>query len=310
MTARPSLAIGRSVGGLGIATPASRLRLANSDWGTTTRVSLRLQSRAPWRASASDEVDEAANEAQRRLDDSKQRAASSLDDLKAKSSDSKQSFSNTVEDFKIVAGKAQSHAQETANKELEKLKDITNQLLEQAEQARKKLTATAQETAYKQKDNLAFVVENGPEPVKEVAETALNAHYSETGKQGSKIHDFCLGIPYGASLTLGGLLWFIIYGTTSAIRFGVLLGSAILFLSITSLKKWKQGESSISYIQGQAAITAFIFLRYYRRYTVTKAFFPTALTGLISGAMLGFYIYVLVSGGNPPKKPKNTQSKQ
>lgn len=116
MIARPSLAIGgRSVGALGIATPASRLRLANSNWATTG-VSLRLQSRAPWRASASDEVDEAANEAERRLEDSKQRAASSLDDLKAKSSDSKQSFSNTVEDFKIVAGKAQSHAQETASK--------------------------------------------------------------------------------------------------------------------------------------------------------------------------------------------------
>jgi len=147
-------------------------------------------------------------------------------------------------------------------------------------------------------------VENGPEPVKEVAETALNAHYSESGKTGSKIHDFCLGLPFGGFLTIGGLLWFIIYGSTSAIRFGVLLGSAILFLSMTSLKKWKQGESSIPYIQGQAAITAFIFLRYYRRYTVTKAFFPTAVTGLISGVMLGFYIYVLVSGGNPPKKPK------
>lgn len=97
--------------------------------------------------------------------------------------------------------------------------------------------------------------------MKEVAETALNAHYSESGKTGSKIHDFCLGIPFGAFLTIGGLLWFIIYGSTSAIRFGVLLGSAILFLSMTSLKKWKQGESSIAYIQGQAAITAFIFLR-------------------------------------------------
>jgi hypothetical protein len=146
--------------------------------------------------------------------------------------------------------------------ELEKLKDITNQLLEQAELARQKIAATAQETAFKQKDNLAYVAENGPEPVKEVAESALDAHYSETGKTGSKIHDFCLGIPYGIFLAAGGLLWFIISGATSAIRFGVLLGSALLFLSVTSLKKWKRGESSIRYIQGQAAITAFIFFKY------------------------------------------------
>ena len=146
--------------------------------------------------------------------------------------------------------------------ELEKLKDITNQLMEQAEIARQKLAATAQETAFKQKDNLVYVAENGPEPVKEVAESALNAHYSESEKTGSKIHDFCLGIPYGIFLAAGGLLWFIISGATSAIRFGVLLGSALLYLSVTSLKKWKKGESSMAYIHGQTAITAFIFFRF------------------------------------------------
>jgi hypothetical protein len=235
-------------------------------------------------------------------------AKQSAEDLKGKASgeveDGKQSLSSTVEDLKRRAGETKGHAEDTANKELEKLKDITNQLLEQAELARQKITTTAQETAFKQKDNLAYVAENGPEPVKEVAESALNAHYSESGKTGSKIHDFCLGIPYGIFLAGGGLLWFIISGATSAIRFGVLLGSALLYLSVTSLKKWKRGESSMSYIQGQAAITAFIFFRYYKRYSVNKVFFPTGVTGLISGAMLAFYIYVLVSGGNPPKKPK------
>ena len=44
--------------------------------------------------------------------------------------------------------------------------------------------------------------------------------------------------------------------------------------------------------------------RYFRRYSVNKLFFPTGLTGLISAGMLAFYVYVLTSGGNPPKKQK------
>jgi hypothetical protein len=34
-------------------------------------------------------------------------------------------------------------------------------------------------------------------------------------KQGSKIHDFCLGIPYKVLLVVGGLLGFIITGSTA-----------------------------------------------------------------------------------------------
>lgn len=222
-------------------------------------------------------ADKAASEAEGEFDSVKQSIGSSVDSAKETASDvlddSKQSFASTVD--KKRAGETKSLVEDTASKELEKLKDITNQLLEQAEIARQKLAATAQETAYKQKDNLAYVAENGPEPVKEVAGSALNAHYSNSGKSGSKIHDFCLGIPFGILLAGGGLLWFIISGGTSAIRFGVILGSALLYLSVTSLKKWKNGESSMPYIQGQAAISAFLFLRYYRRFTVNKLFFPT-----------------------------------
>lgn len=256
-------------------------------------------------------VDKAADDAEKEFDGAKESIGSSAKNLKEKAGselgESKQSFSSTVDDVKGEAGKATSSAEDIPNKELERLKDITNQLLEQAEAARQKIAATAQETAYKQKDNLAYVAENGPEPVKEVAESALDAHYSKSGKSGSKIHDFCLGIPYGIFLAAGGLLWFILSGGTSALRFGVLLGSGLLYLSVTSLKKWKNGESSMTYIQGQAAITAFIFLRYYRRYGVNKVFFPTGVVGLVSGAMLAFYIYVLVSGGNPPPKKSKSQ---
>lgn len=62
-------------------------------------------------------------------------------------------------------------------------------------------------------------------------------------------------------LVAGGLLWFILTGSTAAIRFGVILGGVLLALSVSSLKVWKQGKSSIPYIQGQAGKPV-VFNRY------------------------------------------------
>ena len=69
------------------------------------------------------------------VDETKQLVGSAAEDLKEKASgeaeEGKQLLGSTVEDFKT-----KSHAEDTANKVLEKLKDITSQLLEQAELAR------------------------------------------------------------------------------------------------------------------------------------------------------------------------------
>ncbi|KAL2634975.1 hypothetical protein R1flu_006454 [Riccia fluitans] len=196
-----------------------------------------------------------------------------------------------------------------AEKAIEVLRDTTEKLKEEAEKARAILTATALETAELGKTNLNLLAEAAPEgPIKEVAETAVNAHLSETPKTGAKIHDFCLGIPYGGMLVAGGFTWFILTGSTAAIRFGVILGGALLFLSISSLKIWKQGKSSMPYIQGQAALAAIIFIRDSRKFLGGGSFFPTAISALASGAMLAFYAYVYLAGGNPPKKEKSADS--
>ncbi|KAH9547482.1 hypothetical protein CY35_11G036100 [Sphagnum magellanicum] len=122
------------------------------------------------------------------------------------------------------------------------------------------------------KNFLSYVAENAPDPVKDIAETALKAHYreDESIKQGSKIHDFCLGIPYKVLLVVGGLLGFIITGITVSIRFGVLLGGVILAFSVTSLGAWKQGEYTLWYIQAQTIITRAIFFRFIQRNAETK----------------------------------------
>jgi len=103
-------------------------------------------------------------------------------------------------------------------------------------------------------------------------------------------------------LVVGGLLGFIITGITVSIRFGVLLGGVILAFSVTSLGAWKQGESTLRYIQGQTVITRAIFFSFIQRYAETKFVFPTGVVAVTNPAMLALYAYVYLSDINSPKE--------
>ncbi|XP_024528688.1 protein FATTY ACID EXPORT 3, chloroplastic [Selaginella moellendorffii] len=267
---------------------------------------------------SSSSVEDAAS-VNTKVDDSSQEKISSDDldtsvknvevaarDLDEQAEKSKAVLEEVVQNLKDV-GKLQDTSKqvyaESAEKAMGVLRDTTEQLREQAEKARAVLLATAQETAGKGKENLTMLAESSSDPVlKDIAETALNAHFVETSKKAAKIHDFCLGIPYGSILLGGGILWFLLTGSTAALRFGVFLGAVVLALSITSLKVWKRGGSSASYIFGQGAIASLLVIRELRRFSEVRLFFPHAVMALLSAAMLAFYTYVYVSGGNPPPK--------
>ncbi|KAJ7517282.1 hypothetical protein O6H91_21G016700 [Diphasiastrum complanatum] len=193
-----------------------------------------------------------------------------VEELKKEAEKSKEVFNEAVDKLKDGALKLQDYTkfryEESAEKTLEILRDTSEQLKKQSEIAVEVLTVTAQETAEKGKENLSLLAETAPDPIKDVAATALDAHFQDKDKKGSKIHDFCLGIPFGGLLVIGGLLGFLITESTSALRFGVMLGGFHLYLSIKSLKVWKQGTSSLPYIKGQAAITLILFVRELRRF--------------------------------------------
>ncbi|CAL5423174.1 unnamed protein product [Camellia sinensis] len=140
----------------------------------------------------------------------------------------------------------------------------------------------------------------------------------------AKIHDFCLGIPFdvvkdwlccrgsrqlakdreGCGLFLsGGLIGFIFTRNPTTLRTDALFGAALLSLSTLSLKVWRQGKSSFPFILGQAEVIAVALLwKNFQAYSMTKKLFPTGFYAAISAAMLCFYSYVVLSGGNPPPK--------
>lgn len=55
----------------------------------------------------------------------------------------------------------------------------------------------------------------------------------------------------GGLLTASGFISFMLTGSIPAIRFGIVLGGALLALSISSLRSWKEGESSSLLLKGQ-----------------------------------------------------------
>lgn len=120
-------------------------------------------------------------------------------------------------------------------------------------------------------------------------------------KRAAKIHDFCFGIPFGGIVLSGGLISFIFSRNPSALS-SLISGGALLALSTLSLKIWRQGKSSLPFILGQAVFTASFFWNNLQTYSVTKNMFPTAFYAALSAAMLCFYLYVVISGGNPPPK--------
>jgi len=133
---------------------------------------------------------------------------------------------------------------------------------------------------------------------------ASDEELSSPPKNYAKIHDFCLGIPYGGFLLAMGIIGFLIWRNPESLFLGIAPGAAIFVLGITSLKVWRGGKSSVPFILAQAAIASVLVWKYVQAFNLTKKLLPWGFYGFISAAMICFYLYVMASGGNPPPKKK------
>lgn len=244
-------------------------------------------------ASSDVEVEKVRNELDKQAKESEETWKQTLDAVKEQASRMQEQASRmqgiSKEAYAVYAEKAKIV-----------LKDTTEQLKLQSEKMRVVLASSAEDISVKGKENLSIWMENAPETVKDVAETALGVH-PEDLKNLSKIHDFCLGIPYGALLFLGGFLSFLVTGSIPAIRFGVILGGIHLAISISSLKAWKKGDSSIPFVKGQAAIAFIILVRELRVLCQRPSLIPGFSMAVLSATVLLFYSYIILSERNQLK---------
>ncbi|XVE80742.1 hypothetical protein DITRI_Ditri15bG0004700 [Diplodiscus trichospermus] len=174
-----------------------------------------------------------------------------------------EAWKQALEAFREQALKMQSVSQEAyeiySKKALVTLKETSEQLKIQAEKAKNDLTEIAKEISEEGKVYLSTAADNSPPEVKEIVETFSSS--TDDFDDVSKLLDFHVGIPYGFMLSVSGFLSFMLTGSIAAIRFGVILGGALLALSVSSLKSYKRGEASPLATKGQAAIASLIFLR-------------------------------------------------
>ncbi|KAJ8533164.1 hypothetical protein K7X08_016053 [Anisodus acutangulus] len=223
-------------------------------------------------------------------------------DLKRETEASEEAWKQTLASFKEQAMKVQAVSQEAYEVYSEKamiiLKETSEKLQIQAEKAREDLTIIAKEISEDSKGYLATAAENSPEPVKDIVETFASS--ADELNDVSKVRDFYVGIPYGTLLSAGGFLYFMLSGSIAALRFGVILGSTLLALSISSLRSWKSGESTSLALKGQAAIATILFVREFRL-LLQRPFIFNFITAIISGGVAAFYAYRILRDGEQKK---------
>ncbi|ERN04170.1 protein FATTY ACID EXPORT 3, chloroplastic [Amborella trichopoda] len=229
-----------------------------------------------------------------------------------KQSKSEEKWKQTLESIKQEAIKMQGISKEAYEAYMQKtkvvLKDTAEQLMIKAEKASRDLALMSEETRAESSEYFLKALKDVPEPLKDVVET-YSSHPVTEMKKISDARDFYFGIPYGAFLFLGGFLSFMISGSIPAIRFGVILGGALLALSILSLRAWNRKESSSLFLKGQSAIALLIFLREIRLLCQSPSFL-TFIMSLVSGSMVAFYLYRIYlhsqEKGSSPTKPGPT----
>ncbi|VAH81083.1 unnamed protein product [Triticum turgidum subsp. durum] len=178
----------------------------------------------------------------------------------------------------------------------EVLLEASEKLRIQADKAQKDLTIIAAEVGEEGQEYLQLAAKNSPDSIKDITET-INAVGNLNGP--SEYKDYHVGISFGTLLTVGGFLNFMLTGSTSAIRFGFVLGFALLALGISSLRSQRAGgRQPRLLLKGiQEAIASVIFfkdLSVFFRY----GWFPNVFAVLLSGMVATFYIHRIVTGGH------------
>ncbi|XP_071698294.1 LOW QUALITY PROTEIN: protein FATTY ACID EXPORT 3, chloroplastic-like [Rutidosis leptorrhynchoides] len=214
--------------------------------------------------------------------------------LKDKFGEANEAWKQIAASFKEQSFKMLNISEEAYKEYLKKaivvLKETTEQLKIQADKASEDLVVIAKELTEEGKVYVSAAAENSPEQVKDIVETFASS--TDDVKDVSHVLDFYVGIPYGGLLTLGGFISFMITGSVSGIRFGVILGGTLLALAVYSLRSWKKGESTPIALKGQLVIATLLFLRDLRL-VFTRPAFTRYIALIISGAALAFYVYRL-----------------
>ena len=127
------------------------------------------------------------------------------------------------------------------------------------------------------------------------------------------MYEFCLSLPYGAVLALGGAIGYFSAGSTVSLAAGGGSGAMVLLFGIQSLKEYRKcignetsGEdwkkNTKVYTSFSLLVSAILTAVMGNRYLNKGAkFMPAGLLFYLSAFMSLFYVFRLVSPANTPK---------
>ncbi|CAI5736659.1 unnamed protein product [Hyaloperonospora brassicae] len=119
------------------------------------------------------------------------------------------------------------------------------------------------------------------------------------------MYDFCLTIPYGVVLGVGGLAGFAFSGSTTSLVAGGLSGAFLSFVGYCSYNEYKQSPvTSKLWPAISLAVSAPLAVVMGNRFISTNVFFPAGLVSAYSAGMTGFYVWLLCKQSKPQYKKK------
>ena len=114
--------------------------------------------------------------------------------------------------------------------------------------------------------------------------------------------DFCLAIPYGLALALGGVAGFASKGSLPSLIAGTGSGGALLAIARASMKHHKEtGRQSAATAMASLAVSAVVTMAMAKRYHDTGKVMPAGVVGAMSLAMDAFFLWCVSRAASPPK---------
>ncbi|KAK3266877.1 hypothetical protein CYMTET_24531 [Cymbomonas tetramitiformis] len=123
------------------------------------------------------------------------------------------------------------------------------------------------------------------------------------------MHDFCMTIPYGFIIALGGVMGFVMKGSTKSLMMGGGSGALLMILGFFSLTIWKSGKSALPVTIICTVLSSGLTAMMGKRWMMGAGMMPSGIIAIMSGIMVLFYLKNMLTGGNPLPQKEESENK-
>lgn len=114
------------------------------------------------------------------------------------------------------------------------------------------------------------------------------------------VYSFCVTVPYGILVTVGGLMGYLKAGSTKSLMAGLLFGGLQMAIGYSSYSKSYLRINERREIIAGMIVASILGMVMFKRYQSGKKFMPAGLITYLSVFIVIFYCYRLVYPFPPP----------